>query len=75
MEKCSHLEDFLNEQRIIIYRHIDKHKYYNGIANREDAMNDFIKKYAWVMREMYCDKICPEKDNCEVYQSYLTKTK
>ena len=70
MDSCNHLEDFLKEQRVIIARHVEKHKYFHKIIDKEEAINDFIKDYGWIMREMYCDKLCPNID-CEIYKLYL----
>jgi len=73
MEHCTHLKEYLEEQKKIMARHLDKHKYYQHIADPTSALQDFIDKYAWVMREMYCDKICAENKSCMAYQSYLKK--
>lgn len=51
-------------QRDIISRHIDEHKYFKHIVDREKAVVDFIKQYAWLMRETYC-LACPDKDTCD----------
>ena len=70
MESCQHLDDLLKEQVKIIARHIDKHKWYKGITSQDKAVEDFIDKYAWIMREAYCD-LCPTNQACKPYQDYL----
>jgi trehalose-6-phosphate synthase len=75
MEKCEHLKEFIEEQKTIMRRHLDKHKYYRGIADREKAVESFVSDYAWLMREMYCDKVCPNSKDCAAYQNYLNKVK
>jgi len=70
LEKCRHLEDLLKQQVKIIERHIDKHKWYKGIARKEEALQDFVDKYGWILREAYCD-LCPENNNCQAYEDYL----
>ena len=75
MESCNHLKEFIEEQKKIIGRHLDKHKWYQHIDNKEKALQDFVDKYAWIIREMYCDAACPEKSKCAAYQNYLTKIK
>ena len=65
-EKCDCLADFMKAQRDIISRHLEEHKYLRHIADREEAVSTFIKDYGWLMREMYCTKICSKKDNCPV---------
>lgn len=72
MEECKHLESLLIEQEHIIRRHIDQHKWYKMIADKNRAVEDFIEKYAWVMREMYCD-LCPDSKECKPYNNYLKK--
>lgn len=67
------MEELLNEQMMVISRHIDKHKWYKGIAKKEDAIKDFIDKYAWMMREMYCD-LCPTSKDCVTYKNYLIQS-
>lgn len=44
-------------------RHIDEHKYFQGVPNKNIAVNDFISKYAWIMRETYCLS-CPDRKEC-----------
>ena len=60
----------MKEEKVLINRHIDKHEYFRGIADLETAKADFINNYMWMAREMYCDKICPNKD-CDIYRLYL----
>jgi len=70
MEHCERLGDLLNEERKVIERHLDKHKWYQGIEDRERAVTDFIKRYGWLMREVFCDK-CDENATCVPYHEYL----
>jgi len=74
MENCNHLEELLKEQVLIIGRHIEEHKWFQQIENKQKAISDFINKYGWVMREMYCD-LCPEGNDCTAYQKYLKRKK
>lgn len=71
MEHCNNLEKFLNEQMLVIKRHINKHKYYTRESDVNKAMQDFIVKYGWIMRELYCDAACSKNKECEAYQHYL----
>jgi hypothetical protein len=66
MSICPHFIDFLNTQINVVNRHIDKHKWFNHIENKEDAVADFIEKYAWLMRDMYCEYICEHDTECDV---------
>jgi len=72
IENCRHLDELLKEQTKVIVRHIDKHKWYKGIDNKDKAVEDFVDKYAFIMREMYCD-LCPENNECRTYQGYLER--
>lgn len=71
---CDHLKDFLKSQKKIITRHIDEHKWFTHIKDDNQAMIDFIKKYGWLMREIYCENACPH-ENCEAFKSTIDKFK
>ena len=63
---CKHLKAFMKAQLEVIARHLDEHKYLRNIAGREEAVESFIKDYGWLIREMYCTKICEKRDGCEI---------
>ena len=67
---CAHLEDILKTELKIIKRHLKEHKWYQHIENDNDGMIDFIDKYAFIMRDYYCEYICPDKDTCEISPQY-----
>jgi hypothetical protein len=62
--KCKHTKDFLQIEMEIIEEHIDRHKYFRSIINREYAIVDFINRYAWIMREVFCGFMCPQREEC-----------
>ena len=68
---CTHMRDFMFSQYKIVGRHIDKHKYYQGIAKKDEAIQDFIDKYGWLMREMYCANACPDYEHCKVGHDFI----
>jgi len=70
---CKHLQEILEAQKDVIERHIDQHKWFNQIDNREQAACDFIEKYGFIMREFYCSRICRERFDCELAQKYEPK--
>jgi hypothetical protein len=72
-KQCIHLGDILNAQIEIIERHIDEHKWFQGIADKDKAISDFIQKYAFVMREFYCSQVCKDRLECELAQEYHPK--
>ena len=63
---CQHLKDFMKTQLEVIARHLDEHKYLRNIQGREEAVESFIQDYGWLMREMYCTKICKLNGECEI---------
>ena len=69
-ESCNHLEELMREHKTIIERHIDKHKYYHHIEDRNQAVLDFLGKYCFIIREAFCD-LCQESKTCEAYKAYL----
>ena len=72
VDSCNHLEELMNEHRIIIERHVDKHKYYQHINDKNQAVIDFLDKYRFIIREAFCD-LCPESTTCEAYKEYMNK--
>jgi len=71
--ECKHLHDILDAQIDIIERHIDKHKWFHGIANKDQAISDFIEKYGFIMREFYCSRSCKDRFECELALQYHPK--
>lgn len=64
MMKCTNLSKFLQTEIEIIEKHIDKHKWFNHIENKDEAIADFILKFGWLMRDYYCRFICPHFNEC-----------
>jgi len=62
---CRHLRELLESQREIIERHIDRHKWFRHIDDREAAISDFIEKFGWIMREFHCTQVCTDRTECE----------
>lgn len=50
----------------VIGRHLDEHKYLRHIEDKDEAVRSFIEDYGWVIRELYCTKICDKRDECEI---------
>ena len=68
--ECRHLQDILASQIELIERHVDQHKWFQGIENRDQAVRDFVDKYGFIMREFYCSRICEDRFECELAQRY-----
>jgi hypothetical protein len=49
----------------VIGKHLDEHKYLRSITDKEAALQSFISDYGWLMRELYCTRICEKRVGCE----------
>ena len=56
----------MKAQLEVVRRHLDEHKYLRQIGDSNEALESFIKDYGWLMREMYCTRICDIRENCEI---------
>lgn len=70
---CQKLKDLMKVEREIISRHIDDHKWFNQIVDKNEGVADFIQKYAWIIREMFCTYMCENKDGCTLWKENETK--
>jgi hypothetical protein len=70
MKSCTHINDLVKAEIPIIKRHLEKHKWYKMIDDKEVATADFIKSYGFIMREYYCQYICKDKE-CDFYKSLI----
>ena len=64
--QCCHLHEVVKAEMEIIAEHLENHKWFKHIGNDNDAIADFIKDYGWLMREMYCNYACPDKEECQL---------
>jgi hypothetical protein len=63
---CQHLREFMKTQMEVISKHLDEHKYLRHLEDKEEALSSFINDYGWLIREMYCTKICEIRATCEI---------
>ena len=63
---CQCLSDFMKTQIDVISKHLDEHKYLRNISDKNEAIASFINDYGWLIRELYCTRICPHRESCEV---------
>lgn len=56
----------MKAQLEVVKKHLDEHKYLRRIEDSNEALDSFIKDYGWLIREMYCSKICSVREDCEV---------
>ena len=73
MGKCEKLKEFLTCQQDIIKRHIDEHLWFQHIPEKEKGIADFIQKYGWLMRELFCLHSCENKDKCDLIKLSVKK--
>lgn len=71
--ECKRIKEILDAQREIIERHVDNHKWFMQIEDRDEAIRDFIEKYGFIMREFYCSRICEERFECSLAKQYNPK--
>ncbi len=73
ISECRNIREILDAQLDIIERHIEQHKWFRHIDNTEDAVRDFIEKYGFIMRELYCSRICDKRFDCEYAKQFKPK--
>ena len=71
--ECRRLKEIIEAQIDIIERHVDDHKWFQQIEDRNEAIKDFIEKYGFIMREFYCSRMCEERFNCLLAEKYNPK--
>ena len=62
---CRCLSDFIRVQMDVIGKHLDEHKYLRSMTDKDAALQSFISDYGWLMRELYCTRICEKRAECE----------
>lgn len=72
-DECKRIEEILAAQIELIERHVDNHKWFMQIHDRNEAIRDFIEKYGFIMREFYCSRICEERFSCSLAKKYNPK--
>jgi len=70
-DDCPHYREVLKIERMIINKHIAKHKWFQHIADEEQAIIDFIEKFGWIMREYHCGYACQDRFECVIAEEYL----
>ena len=71
MNHCKHLGDLIRAEMPIIKRHFSRHKWFQNLRGDEEAKTDFVDKYGFIMREMYCGHICEDRTKCEIGRQYI----
>ena len=63
---CQCLSDFMKAQRDVISKHLDEHKWLRKMEDKNEALDSFIKDYGWLIRELYCTRICDKRGDCDI---------
>ena len=64
--QCECLKSFMVTQMDVVVKHIDEHKYLRNIGDKQIALESFINDYGWLIRELYCTRICDKRSGCEI---------
>jgi hypothetical protein len=67
---CTRTKDVLEAEMSVIKKHLSKHKWYRHIIDENEAVAAFVWEYAWLMRETFCGKLCPEKERCQAGKGF-----
>lgn len=59
-DKCKRVSQVMSVEVDLIKRHLDEYKK-EHMLTEDDAIIDFVDKYAWIMREAVC-AFCTDKD-------------
>jgi len=68
---CQHLSEFMKTQIDVIQKHLDEHKYLRKINDKDEAISSFIHDYGWLIRELYCSRICSKKSECDIAEELI----
>ena len=68
--ECKQLITFLTAEKRIIMKHLSDHKWFQHISDENLGVMDFIDKYGWIMREMYCGFACKNRFSCKIAQRF-----
>ena len=56
----------MKAQMDVVSKHLDEHKYLRNMADKQQALESFISDYGWLIRELYCTRICEHRQKCEI---------
>lgn len=70
-KSCTNIKKLLSVEMEIIRRHIDNHKWFNKISDKNEGVCDFVFKYGWLIQELYCGFSCPKRHKCECAERFL----
>ncbi len=56
----------MQTQMEVIRKHLDEHMYLRKISDRNKAVETFVADYGWLIRELYCTRICEFRTDCQI---------
>lgn len=62
---CPELQELITTEIPIVRKHLERHKWFKHIPDDNLAAIDFLERYGWIMKELYCTSGCKKKDTCE----------
>jgi len=72
---CTQIKQLLAAQIQIIREHIAEHKWYRHLKSENEAIIAFVDEYGFIMREMYCRYVCPNRFECKWAEVFIAKNK
>jgi len=70
---CKHLKKLLVAETKVIKDHLAEHKWFQHIPDENRGVADFVEKYGWIMREMYCGFACQDRFECRIARQFIQK--
>ena len=70
---CQCLADFLKTESNVIQKHLEEHKWLRHLEDKNEAVSSFVADYGWLIRELYCTRICEFRATCEVAQKLMAE--
>ena len=70
-DACECLVDFLKTEREVIQRHLEEHQWLRHLENKNEAVSSFVADYGWLVRELYCTRICEFRNTCEIAKKLI----
>jgi hypothetical protein len=63
---CECLKDFLKMETDVIQKHLEEHKWLRHLEDKNEAVSSFVADYGWLVRELYCTRICDKRADCKI---------
>ncbi len=64
MEKCTNLKGLVCLEIKLIEKYIAKCDF--AVTDRNTAASEFVTKYAWLVKDIFCNSICEYRNECKI---------